>query len=69
MPQGKPKAFYLTPTLQAPKTITLSRARRMRIAEIAARHGVVLIEDDVFGPLKREKPRRWHRLRLRRQST
>lgn len=54
--EANPKAFYLTPTLQAPTTITLSKARRMRIVEIAARHGVILIEDDVFGPLKREKP-------------
>jgi len=54
--EANPKAFYLTPTLQAPTTITLSGARRMRIVEIAARHGVILIEDDVFGPLKCEKP-------------
>lgn len=53
---AKPKAFYLTPTLQAPTTITLSEARRTRIAEIAARYNVLLIEDDVFGPLKSDKP-------------
>jgi len=54
--QAKPKAFYLTPTLQAPTTTTLSESRRLRIADIADRYGVVLIEDDVFGPLKRTKP-------------
>lgn len=54
--KAKPKAFYLTPTLQAPTTITLSKARRLKIAEIAQRYGVILIEDDVFGPLKRDKP-------------
>ncbi|MEP4039059.1 PLP-dependent aminotransferase family protein [Pseudophaeobacter sp.] len=53
---ANPKAFYLTPTLQAPTTITLSKARRTRIAEIAARYDVILIEDDVFGPLKSNKP-------------
>lgn len=53
---AKPKAFYLTPTLQAPTTITLSEARRQRITEIATRHGVILIEDDVFGPLMSDKP-------------
>lgn len=53
--EANPKAFYLTPTLQAPTTITLSEARRLRIAEIADRYGIVLIEDDVFGPLKRDK--------------
>lgn len=54
--KANPKAFYLTPTLQAPTTITLSAARRGQIGEIASRHGVILIEDDVFGPLKHNKP-------------
>jgi DNA-binding transcriptional MocR family regulator len=54
--EANPKAFYLTPTLQAPTTITLSAGRRAKIAEIANRYGVILIEDDVFGPLKRDKP-------------
>ena len=54
--KANPKAFYLTPTLQAPTTVTLSTARRTRIAEIAERYGVMLIEDDVFGPLKSDKP-------------
>ena len=54
--KAKPEAFYLTPTLQAPTTVTLSAERRRRIAEIAARHGVLLIEDDVFGPLEEDKP-------------
>lgn len=53
---SNPSAFYLTPTLQAPTTVTLSDARRQAIAEIAARHGVILIEDDVFGPLKPDRP-------------
>ncbi len=56
---AKPKAFYLTPpTLQAPPTtVTLSGGdRRAEIARIADKYGVLLIEDDVFGPLKRNKP-------------
>ncbi|MEZ5714234.1 MAG: PLP-dependent aminotransferase family protein [Paracoccaceae bacterium] len=53
---AKPKAFYLTPTLQAPTTVTLSDDRRRDIADIAARHDVILIEDDVFGPLKPDRP-------------
>ena len=53
---AKPKAFYLTPTLQAPTTVTLSRVRRQSISEIAERFGVILIEDDVFAPLKTERP-------------
>lgn len=53
---ANPKAFYLTPTLQAPTTLTLSDARRRSIAGIAEHHGVILIEDDVFGPLKADRP-------------
>lgn len=55
--EANPRAFYLTPTLQAPTTVTLSIERRTRIAEIAEQYGVLLIEDDVFGPLKRDKPK------------
>lgn len=54
--RAQPKAFYLTPTLQAPTTVTLSGQRRQAIAEIAERYGVILIEDDVFGPLKSVRP-------------
>ncbi|MEM1315873.1 MAG: PLP-dependent aminotransferase family protein, partial [Pseudomonadota bacterium] len=53
---ARPRAFYLTPTLQAPTTATQSMARRVRIAEIAARHGVILIEDAVFAPLAGDPP-------------
>ncbi len=53
---SRPKAIYLTPTLQAPTTVTLSDNRRQAIAEIATRHDVIVIEDDVFGPLKPDRP-------------
>ncbi len=53
---AKPKAFYLTPTLQAPTTVTLSDGRRSAIAKIAEQYGVILLEDDVFGPLKTDRP-------------
>lgn len=54
--KARPRAFYLTPTLQAPTTATLSETRRADIAEIASRYGVIMIEDDVFGPLKPDRP-------------
>ncbi len=54
--RANPKALYLTPTLQAPTTATLSDLRRDAIARIAQRHDVILIEDDVFGPLKADRP-------------
>lgn len=51
-----PKALYLTPTLQTPTAATLSYERRRAIARIARRHDLILIEDDVFGPLKPDRP-------------
>ena len=50
------RALYLTPTLQTPTTATMGPDRRAEIAEIASRHDLVLIEDDVFGPLKPDRP-------------
>ncbi len=54
--QSRPKAFYLTPTLQSPTTVTLSGQRRKAIAQIAEQHDVIIIEDDVFAPLKENRP-------------
>lgn len=51
-----PKALYLMPTLQTPTTLTMDTTRRGEIAGIARRHGLTIIEDDVFGLLKPEKP-------------
>ncbi|MEM7524055.1 MAG: PLP-dependent aminotransferase family protein [Pseudomonadota bacterium] len=53
---ANPKAFYLTPTLQEPTGATLSAARREAIGAIARRHDVIVIEDDVFGAIKPDKP-------------
>lgn len=50
------KAIYLTPTLQTPTTATMGPDRRARVAEIARRHDLTLIEDDVFGLLKPDRP-------------
>lgn len=52
----RPKALYLTPTLQNPTTGTLSLRRRERIAEIAARHAVYVVEDDVHRLLAPRAP-------------
>ncbi|GAA5235498.1 PLP-dependent aminotransferase family protein [Verticiella sediminum] len=48
------KAIYLTPTLDNPTSITLSLERRRAIADVAARHALVVVEDEVFRPLARE---------------
>ncbi|MCZ6858766.1 MAG: PLP-dependent aminotransferase family protein [Alphaproteobacteria bacterium] len=42
------KALYCIPTLHNPTTVTLPETRRRAIAEIATRHGVAIVEDDIF---------------------
>jgi DNA-binding transcriptional MocR family regulator len=49
-----PRALYCTPTLQNPTAAIMSEARRIRIAEIAAGHGVTILEDDILGFLAPE---------------
>lgn len=51
-----PRLLYLLPTLQNPTTIVLPEERRRRIAEIARRHGVFIVEDDVYGFLLEDAP-------------
>ncbi|WP_165799689.1 PLP-dependent aminotransferase family protein [Sphingomonas oleivorans] len=54
--QYKPKALYLTPTLQTPTTATMGEDRRKRIACAAQTHDLVIVEDDVFGFLPPARP-------------
>jgi DNA-binding transcriptional MocR family regulator len=44
-----PRALYCMPTLQNPTGRTMPLGRRQAIVEIAARYGVALVEDDVYG--------------------
>lgn len=48
----RPKLLYLIPNFQNPTGITLSNERRRRAYEIAARHGLVIVEDDPYGKLR-----------------
>ena len=43
------RALYTMPTLHNPTTATMPAARREVLAEVARRHDVTLIEDDVYG--------------------
>ena len=43
------KALYLCPTLHNPTSITMPEQRRRALAEVARRHAVAIVEDDVFG--------------------
>ena len=47
--KSAPTLLYCTPTLHNPTTVTMPRARREAIAEVARRYGVQIIEDDAYG--------------------
>ncbi|WP_457660618.1 aminotransferase-like domain-containing protein [Sinorhizobium medicae] len=49
--QHPPRAIFLQPTLHNPTAIIMSTERRKALAEVARRHGVAIIEDDVYGSL------------------
>ena len=50
------KLVFLTPTIHSPTTAMMSRERRRAIAEVLRYRDLVLIEDDVYGFLPRERP-------------
>jgi len=45
------RAVYLMPTLQNPTTVTMPIERRIAIAEVARRHDLYILEDDIWGQL------------------
>jgi len=49
--EHKPKLVYLIPTFGNPSGATLSLERRLRVLEIAARTGTLIVEDDPYGEL------------------
>ena len=54
--EHQPRALFVVPCLHNPTTITLSRQRRERIVEIAQRHNMLIVEDDVYRPLVEDAP-------------
>lgn len=50
--QYHPKLIYVIPTFMNPTGITMIRERRQRLAEIAARYQVLVIEDNPYGDLR-----------------
>jgi len=50
--EHRPKFLYLVPTFQNPTGRTLPGERRAKLAEIAAEHGLWLVEDDPYGELR-----------------
>ncbi|MEZ4614170.1 MAG: PLP-dependent aminotransferase family protein [Caldilineaceae bacterium] len=49
--QYRPRFFYTIPTYQNPTGLCISQERRQALIEWAERHGIVLIEDDIYGRL------------------
>ena len=50
------KVLYCMPTLHTPTTSTMDAERRSAIAEVARKHDLTVIEDDVFGFLPPDRP-------------
>ncbi len=50
-----PKALYVIPSIDNPTTATLPEDRRRALTEIARKHGVAIIEDDPYAPLKLDR--------------
>ncbi|MEJ6022862.1 aminotransferase-like domain-containing protein [Ramlibacter sp. PS4R-6] len=49
--QHKPKFVYLIPTFGNPSGATLSKERRLKVLELAARYKTLVVEDDPYGDL------------------
>ncbi len=52
--KDSPSFLYIIPTFQNPSGRTLSPERRLRIAEIAERHRLPVLEDDPYGLVRYE---------------
>lgn len=50
------RVLYTIPTAHNPTTSTLTLERRQAITKIAQRHGVIIVEDDIYGFLLPERP-------------
>jgi DNA-binding transcriptional MocR family regulator len=53
--EKSPKALYVIPTIDNPTTATMPEERRRKIAALAQKHGVAIIEDDPYAPLRPER--------------
>ena len=53
--EKSPKAIYLIPTIDNPTTATMPEDRRRKIAALAQKHGVAILEDDPYAPLRPER--------------
>ncbi|QHG74943.1 PLP-dependent aminotransferase family protein [Ensifer adhaerens] len=51
----KVKAVFTTPSMHNPTVTTMSEMRRRALIEVAERYDLVIIEDDVYGPMLGER--------------
>lgn len=51
-----PRLLYCTPTLHNPTAATMPAARRQALVAVARRHGIAIVEDDIYGPLLTDGP-------------
>lgn len=47
----RPRALFCVPTLHNPTTAVMSLDRRREVLDVARRHGLRVVEDDICGPL------------------
>jgi GntR family transcriptional regulator / MocR family aminotransferase len=52
----RPRFIYTIPAFQNPTGVCLSLARRAALLDLAARHRIPVIEDDIYGRLAYESP-------------
>jgi len=52
--QHRPTFIYTIPTFQNPSGVCLSPERRRMLLEVAARHRVMVVEDDIYGRISYE---------------
>lgn len=45
------RVLYCMPTIQNPTTAVMSEERRLKVTEIAKRHSLLIVEDDIWGRL------------------
>ena len=59
----RPRFIYTMPSLHNPTDVTMNADRRERLATIARRAGVPIVEDDPYGAARAAGARRWLRSR------
>jgi DNA-binding transcriptional MocR family regulator len=54
--QHRPRFFYTIPTFQNPTGRCMTLERRLALLELTAAHGVMVVEDDIYGRLAYDAP-------------